>query len=295
MDNLSNLTWVSIAHVTRFVGPALRVLSCKNMVRVTDMALEVVADSCPQLTKLNLMGCNKVTDGSVLALARSCRHLEEVDFTGLSRLTSYSVINLIASCPGITSLVLAGCSLLDNAVLAAAGAQLPGLRKLNIDLCPRMDSAEDLAKVMRRCKSLVALSLQNCRADMPQVVHQLGVVDADPRVAEATLSFIGVKAPGFLKRASPIACTRLSRLSLRGTNLAALTPEDWKVFLSWCGDSLDSLDLASAVLGPVDTFVPPLLEASLRSLRLIDVSNNSSWITIRDRLAPKKGLTVISL
>jgi len=100
---------------------------------ITNTAVVNIAKGCPNLTLLNLSGCQKLEDSGVRAIARSCgKSLTSLDLTRCPLLTDYALEFAAPRLPNLVSLNLyADSQFSDRGYLALA--QLHHLTFL--DLC----------------------------------------------------------------------------------------------------------------------------------------------------------------
>lgn len=80
----------------RFNIPGLKEIDlCET--RITDKALEYLADNCPLLEQVTIANCASVTDNGVIYMVDKLKHLRHLDITGcwrITRVTFYKVLTL---------------------------------------------------------------------------------------------------------------------------------------------------------------------------------------------------------
>lgn len=85
--------------------PRLRVLIVDtNVARLTDCALEALAQGCPNLETVNISGHAEITDQGIEALAIHCPQLAWLTLIGLKNLTDASLFTLAAYSRNLVSL-----------------------------------------------------------------------------------------------------------------------------------------------------------------------------------------------
>jgi len=108
-------------------------LNLRDLIHISDYAIELLAESLPKLTFLNLGCCIRLTNRSLFALARYSKNLEELDLWGCSKLTDIGIISLgncsrsikkvhIQSCPGITNQALSWMKTNRSDIIVKASA-----------------------------------------------------------------------------------------------------------------------------------------------------------------------------
>ena len=111
--------------------PNLSSLSLAFSYEKLDTGIQSVARHCHNLTSVNLANWEtfRVTDAVVMALAK-CPNLSSLNLHGCQLVTNVSVVAL-AKCPNLSSLNLLGCELVTNTSVVAL-AKCPQLSSLNL-------------------------------------------------------------------------------------------------------------------------------------------------------------------
>lgn len=300
LDNLPNLTWVSLAHVSRYVGDNLRVLRCKNMAKINDMAVHLIAEASPRLEEIDLHGCNRITDNALLDLIRLCgRSLTSINVCGCSRLTNYSMIEL-SMCPNLRHLNLSGCSSIDD---TGAGAipLLTELETLNLGFATRVRDPQLMGRIMA-LRNLRSLVLTNMHFELPQAIRFMSLVANDARRAAqamGTALIIGSRAvrridstlnPSGSSPAAAATAALLERpmtsLSLQGMSMQGMTSEDFAAILR-AYPRLERLDLSNCngTSGEALCMAVESVRNEIPHLRIIDVTGMVTWTVAAARIA----------
>jgi len=162
LNALHKLTDDGVVTVAKACGPRLLALELYWHHARGSPCLVEVAKACPNLTLLNLSGCQAVEDSACRAIARHCPALANLDLTRCPLLSDASLTFLCPRLKGsLKSLNLyANSQFTDEGYLAIA--QLGHLEFL--DLCGAGKiSSEAIAAIARGCgRSLVSLNLTWC-------------------------------------------------------------------------------------------------------------------------------------
>lgn len=152
------------------LGHALRVLSLRNMPRVSASALEPLlsGQASTTLTKLDLAGCEGIKDRVMRIIGRYCQALEVLNVSNCMEISSRGVTAMCRVTPPgrpLRELNFAGCRHIgDLALLALSEARYdPGLEKLNLRQCESV-SETGLAWLAEKIPSLLEINVFGCNA-----------------------------------------------------------------------------------------------------------------------------------
>jgi hypothetical protein len=73
-----------------------------------DETMFVIAQSCPNLTSINLSRCEALTDIGLLALLEYCKKMMSINLSYVEYITSKSFLKIIQDCPNVTSINIKG-------------------------------------------------------------------------------------------------------------------------------------------------------------------------------------------
>ena len=187
LANSTKLTIDGVARVAELAGPGLEALDLTNQFVITDALVARVAQSCPALRVLSLVGCRKVTGASVDSLLR-LPHLASVDLGGCLNIATDAVLRLLVEHPNasrFTGLGIAGLaeprileavtkrtgaltwlslgySLATSSALLAAATANPHLAALLVHWCDHADD-EVLGGVAAACPALFHIDVTGCK------------------------------------------------------------------------------------------------------------------------------------
>jgi hypothetical protein len=120
-------------------GPTLQNLSISGCVRLTDVSVVAVAETCHRLSVVDLTQVYDITDSSVVALARSSGiHLRSVKLSRCGRITDVSISSLALNCPGLQSIAVDDCYNLSDASIIELATQCRRLETIDMSHCPRL-------------------------------------------------------------------------------------------------------------------------------------------------------------
>lgn len=147
-------------------------LSIFNSDSVTDKVIEIIANRCPNLRKLDLANCIKVTNASIYYLSVHCKKLQELDLAYCSITDHFdivtlqaidltrspasrkSILALAANCPKIQWLDLSGCKAVDIDLIRILAQSLPKLDTLGVLDCIGIKSFQELTDIEREYPQL---------------------------------------------------------------------------------------------------------------------------------------------
>ena len=116
----------------------LRVLKLRELPRLSNCALGVVAAACRWLTELDVGGCDQVGLAGLTPVLAACTGLA---FLGLARCQKVDdrLIRKLAS-RSLVDLDLGGCARVTDAGLVPLAANCPILVNVGVDECPLVTS-----------------------------------------------------------------------------------------------------------------------------------------------------------
>jgi F-box and leucine-rich repeat protein 2/20 len=97
---------------------------------LTDEAICMLAEKCPDITSLNLSYCGQISDAGLAAVAEHCPHLKTLDLSWCNKLTDESIETLANKCQNLVSLNISGCMNISSAAITALIAACPNLKSL---------------------------------------------------------------------------------------------------------------------------------------------------------------------
>jgi hypothetical protein len=97
---------------------------------LTDEAINMLAEKCPDITSLNLSYCGQISDAGITSVAEQCPHLTTLDLSWCNKLTDESITTLANRCPNLIYLNLSGCMNITSTAITALIAACPNLKSL---------------------------------------------------------------------------------------------------------------------------------------------------------------------
>ncbi|XP_056171658.1 F-box protein At3g58530 isoform X2 [Syzygium oleosum] len=130
---------------------SLETLNLNGCQKISDKGIAAVTSCCPNLKVLSIYWNVRVTDIGIKHLVESCRHLVDLNLSGCKQ--------ILSKCSSLQSLNLyALSSLTDNAY-----NNISSLSHLNyLDLCGAQNLSDDALSCIAKCRKLAALNLTWC-------------------------------------------------------------------------------------------------------------------------------------
>lgn len=141
----------------------------KAMIQGADPEIDILSEQAlvPQrnLRHLDLTRCNRITDSALEVLANNVPMLEGLQLSGCTLLTDRSLAKIIFTMPFLTHLDLEELAELTNVFLAEHLAKAPcanRLQHLSISYCENLGDV-GMLPIMRECTSLQSVDMDNTR------------------------------------------------------------------------------------------------------------------------------------
>ena len=83
--------------------------------QISRVGLRAYAEGCPQLSSVDLSGCDQIAEACVIALSQGCPQLSSVDLSDCYEITDACVIALSQGCPQLSFLDLGDCCEITDA------------------------------------------------------------------------------------------------------------------------------------------------------------------------------------
>eukprot|EP00899_Mesostigma_viride_P023985 jgi/Mesvir1/4771/Mv22187-RA.1 len=239
--------------------PRLTYLNLAGWRGVSDAGLRALAESCPNLTALDVSGC-PVYGSGILAVARSCPRLRRL---GMTACKSYdldsTLVEIARRCPQLEALDVDYSEVTDEGVAALAHG-CPLLRRL---VLPKRVTSSSIKEVAQHCPLLEHLGihsisdamLESLAAHCPRLQRLEG--RECERVTDAGISALAAK------------CTGLHRLNVPGADVSDV---GMTAVASHC-TGLEHLNVAGC--GRVTDASISLVARSCRQLRHLSIAGCS--------------------
>eukprot|EP01089_Gocevia_fonbrunei_P018806 TRINITY_DN6465_c0_g2_i1.p1 TRINITY_DN6465_c0_g2~~TRINITY_DN6465_c0_g2_i1.p1 ORF type:complete len:1068 (-),score=208.00 TRINITY_DN6465_c0_g2_i1:85-3288(-) len=134
----------------------LKHLDLSRCLNVGDEVVKAIAESCPNITTINLMACDDVTDEGILELHRNKNYkLKRLILDKCQQVTDKSISTLVEITRDLRKLHLSGCRKITDLTLCKLAACCPVLEDLDLSSC------EDITDSGLQQISLGCLNLQH--------------------------------------------------------------------------------------------------------------------------------------
>jgi hypothetical protein len=139
--------------------PNLRYLNV-NYTSLTDASLQKIAEQCPNLRYLNV-NYTSLTDASLQKIAHSCSNLQSLNLAACQKFTDASVKEIAHGCPNLQFLDMSYCRLLTDASIKEIAHGCPNLQSLNVKGCELLTDAS-IKEIAHGCPNLQSLNVKGC-------------------------------------------------------------------------------------------------------------------------------------
>ena len=181
---LQGASGVGIDYVTRrYPGLECIVIDENLWDDLCDEDIEVIANSCRQLKKIDITncrditnlsnltrkceelayikarGCYQLTDDSMKDIANNCSALKHLDVAYCNEITDIGVVCLVDKCPMLTAINLSGCNRITDSAIHAIAEECPNLTTLSLAECINVNmSTKSIVTITGKCKDITHLS-----------------------------------------------------------------------------------------------------------------------------------------
>ena len=129
---------------------------CLAACGVTDAALWAVAQSCPQLKELNV-SLNLVSNAAIQAVAKGCPQLKKLNVTGCINLRDEAIDSVALGCPQLECLDVFGLQDITDAAIHAVTQGCPQLKQLDMTQCAMLTESA-IVSIVQSCTCLLYTS-----------------------------------------------------------------------------------------------------------------------------------------
>ena len=159
LNDQKRLTDVALQSMAQHL-PALEDVGIDGCSMISDSGVIVLVTSCTKLRRIDLANC-EVGDASVFAIANNCPDLEELSLFRYKDGTvgDESIIALVQGCPKLRELDLSASLITDLAVGALVAGVCPLDKRLDISNCENISSA-GIAALVPKWRNIPNLSLE---------------------------------------------------------------------------------------------------------------------------------------
>ncbi|XP_014664148.1 PREDICTED: F-box/LRR-repeat protein 20-like [Priapulus caudatus] len=143
----------------------LRVLVIDECPSLTDDALEQIAQQCPLLAKLQLVGSMNVTDDGLVAFSKGCLSLLSLN-VAMTTIGDHAIAEITTRCRSLQNLTISGAARITDRGLAAVGRHCASLRCLVVNdsfVTPSSVTDTGISAIARGCRQLRYLEICYCQ------------------------------------------------------------------------------------------------------------------------------------
>ncbi|KAL3812346.1 hypothetical protein ACJIZ3_013614 [Penstemon smallii] len=174
----------------------LEILHLVKTPECTNIGLVTIAEKCKLLRKLHIDGwkTNRISDEGLISVANHCPNLQELVLIGVNPTTS-SLKKLATNCQNLERLALCGSETVGDAEIICIASKCIALKKLCIKSCPVSDHG--IEALASGCPNLVKVKVKKCRgvttegADWLRASRSSLIVNLDavePELPDASVS-----------------------------------------------------------------------------------------------------------
>jgi len=116
-------------------------------------SVSALARKCPELKYIKMRGCHQITDDSLKAIANNCPELTHFDVSYCQNITDVGVISVVTKCPNLTNIELTECREITNNTILAIGERSHNLAIISYYGCGLITEAAE-EKMIAQCKML---------------------------------------------------------------------------------------------------------------------------------------------
>jgi Leucine Rich repeat len=252
----------------------LQTISIYDGYELSDKSVTFLAERCKELRSILLRRCDLVADGAIRAIANSCPDLEKLDLGGrrtdttyISRITDASFIIVGQNCSKLVDISIAYNNVTDIGI-AALSRGCPKLQSFSANNCPSISTA-GITALSHRCKELRTINLVNCRRISDDCLFR--IAEGCPELTSFTLS--GSKAV----TNAGISCIAGSCEKLTSITISNCSQIDDKALIA-IGFSCPALESISIKFSPKMTDAGMIILAQ-NCLQLKSITIHNSKIT----------------
>ena len=116
---------------------------------------------CEELTDIKARGCYQLTDDSMKDIANNCSALKHLDVAYCDEITDIGVVSLVDKCPTLTAINVSGCNRITDSAILAIAEDCPNLTTLSLAECIRVTDPA-VEKLANKCELLKSIYLRGC-------------------------------------------------------------------------------------------------------------------------------------
>ena len=142
----------------------LNIQSCD----ISDLALENISKSCPEISIINLSSCKKITDEGIYFLSQYCYKISEI-YLSNCKISDISLRLLSQNCFQISVLDLKSCDLITSDGLISISNHCSQIKKIILSKCSNINDL-GIISISQNCPLIHTILLANCNLTDDSIV-----------------------------------------------------------------------------------------------------------------------------
>lgn len=139
--------------------PQLTSIDLSGCQGITDLGLRLVGEACPQLEFINLQNCGGISDNGVSELTQKCSKLKDIDLICCNTLTDRGISILAQRCPLLQSIKLDHSNQITAQSMFILGQECRQLKEVMLNCCVNI-TGDDLLSLIRCFPQLKSIRLR---------------------------------------------------------------------------------------------------------------------------------------
>lgn len=140
------------------------IANCVNITSVSNLTRK-----CQKLNYIKARGCYQFTDDSMKDIANNCTELKHIDVAYCPEITDVGVVSVVDKCPNLTAINISGCSKITDSAIIAIAEMCPDLTSISLADCIQVSDAA-VKKLSEQCEKLKFIYLRGCGNMSPYTI-----------------------------------------------------------------------------------------------------------------------------
>jgi len=132
-------------------------------------SLNNLTRKCPELNYIKARGCYQLDDDSMKDIANNCYELKHIDVAYCPEITDVGVVSVVDKCPNLTAINISGCSKITDSAIIAIAEMCPDLTGISLADCIQVSDAA-VKKLSEQCEKLKFIYLRGCGNMSPYTI-----------------------------------------------------------------------------------------------------------------------------
>jgi len=145
----------------------LKKIDIGNCVKLT--SISNLTRKCQELNYIKARGCYQFTDDSMKDIANNCTELKHIDVAYCSNITDAGVVSVVDNCPNLTAINISGCSKITDSAIIAIAEMCPDITSISLADCIQVSDAA-VKKLSEQCEKLKFIYLRGCGNMSPYTI-----------------------------------------------------------------------------------------------------------------------------